>query len=922
MGFDAGSIDGRLMLDLQDWDSGVKQSMRDTERIRQELQKTSEVLQSVGLGYAAVGAAIQAVTVLTIKQAMKAEETANLYSVSMGRMKKDTDEWAASLNKSVGIATVTLQENVGLLNNMLGSMGLVEEQAVDMSKRLVELGFDMASFYNTTTEEMFVKLRAGLAGETEPLKRLGVLVDEASVKMYAFANGIGEVGRDLTNSEKVLARYGTIMEQTGNAQGDMERTLKSLTNQLRIAQENVTEVSILWGNTYLPVAREVLIVLNDQMRTLRDLMEANASMTAGVAIGVDTFGKLSLGLGATALVASQLIKNFVMLGTSVVKFASVAGLIITSLSTIAGVIAKVAFESHKLREEQEKATEAFKETARLLVTDEMRYLQLIRVYKATGQESVELNKATRNLEESYAALGVEVTKASEAFGRLGPDILKSQLASLEAEAIKLEQTKANILSGRTVLELQKKLDYPISLKELQKHVDKRLPGILSRLSDLGERIENTKRLLEDYEKPLANIQDLIDDINVKKMRSLQEAFADAGIETTKALRETLNNLKTLREVAKGMGDTVALLQINEQIQELETQLKPVWERLIDWFRGFGTTASEAFAEGFAQLKEKIAEVIQGGGVKPIGLEDLIGTTEADLQERLATATAELQRLGETGITVGYDIERLKEIIKETTDELGRFTEEGGEGFMSGLQAGIEQLKNQWTDFHNVTKNSVVKIGQTITSGIGNALSSVIMKTKSASEAFREFGAALISTIIDTALQMALSFVASKLALVTFTGASVGAAATVAGAWTPAAALVSLATLGANAIPAIAGINATMAAAAVSAAATPVISGLGSAGGGAAGFATGIEDVPYTGYYKLHSGEKVVPRYDAMNAQDDAEGGSGRPINIQNLIVPESVAMAMSSEVGRDTILNIIDMDSIEHGRVRKVVRRG
>lgn len=72
----------------------------------------------------------------------------------------------------------------------------------------------MASFYNLKPEEAFNKLKSGISGEAEPLKALGILVNDNTIKTYAYTNGIAKQGKELAESQKVQARYGAIMEAT------------------------------------------------------------------------------------------------------------------------------------------------------------------------------------------------------------------------------------------------------------------------------------------------------------------------------------------------------------------------------------------------------------------------------------------------------------------------------------------------------------------------------------------------------------------------------------------------------------------------------------------------------------------------------------------------------------------------------------
>ncbi len=76
---------------------------------------------------------------------------------------------------------------------------------------------------------------------------------------------------------------------------------------------------------------------------------------------------------------------------------------------------------------------------------------------------------------------------------------------------------------------------------------------------------------------------------------------------------------------------------------------------------------------------------------------------------------------------------------------------------------------------------------------------------------------------------------------------------------------------------------------------------------------GIERVPTTGTYKLHEGERVVPKYDANKS-------GVIQLTIQNYVTPEAIAAAMSGKEGRGVIVNVIDQNSLRNGVIRREVK--
>ena len=194
----------------------------------------------------------------SIKSGMDAIESDSLFEVSLGNMADDVRAWSDEIADALGLSAVAMRKSTGVIYNMTTSMGIAEDNALKMSKGITLLSEDMASFYNLDSTEAFNKLRAGLTGETEPLKALGILVDENTIKQVAYQQGIASVGSELTQQQKVLARYVAILQQTGNAQGDLARTINSPANQLRIFKNQVSQLGMALGNVLMPVISAVL----------------------------------------------------------------------------------------------------------------------------------------------------------------------------------------------------------------------------------------------------------------------------------------------------------------------------------------------------------------------------------------------------------------------------------------------------------------------------------------------------------------------------------------------------------------------------------------------------------------------------------------------------------------------------------------
>ncbi len=241
---------------LADLESQLRQTTKAQETAGSA--KWTKVAEAASRATDALGAGMAAIAVLSTKAAMEAVESESLFEISFGSMADEARKWSQDLRSELGLNEYALRKQSAVFFTMFNSMGLGQEKAYDLSTGLTKLAYDMASFYNLPVEQAFDKLKSGMTGEQEPLKALGILVDETTVKQHAWTVGIAKNGEELTQQQKVLARYSAIMEQTATAQGDMARTIDSPTNQLRILRSEVEQLEIELGQKLLPTLKSVL----------------------------------------------------------------------------------------------------------------------------------------------------------------------------------------------------------------------------------------------------------------------------------------------------------------------------------------------------------------------------------------------------------------------------------------------------------------------------------------------------------------------------------------------------------------------------------------------------------------------------------------------------------------------------------------
>lgn len=231
----------------------LKQEMSETKRQSSELGNSFKQLAGL-ISFAAVVAGLAFVA----KAAMDATEAENLFAVSMGNMGEEARKWSDQVANKLGLDVIELRKNLGTLNVMLEGMNFNDKEALQMSEALTKLAYDLSSFFNISPEQAFEKIRSGIIGESEPLRTLGVIITETTVKNALLTHGIKTQGKELTEQEKVIGRYLVIMDSTRAAQGDLERTADSTTNMMRRMQAQVNVLARETGQYLTPAIDELV----------------------------------------------------------------------------------------------------------------------------------------------------------------------------------------------------------------------------------------------------------------------------------------------------------------------------------------------------------------------------------------------------------------------------------------------------------------------------------------------------------------------------------------------------------------------------------------------------------------------------------------------------------------------------------------
>ncbi len=337
---------GKMQQELKATTEELKTKSSAWYKLSESMDKAGEKMKAVGDKISSAGKTLSTAVTLPLlgigtaatKMAMDAVESENLFEVVMGAVAGDARKWSEETSKALGLNAYNVRNNMATYNAMLTSMGLTSDESLKMSEGLTQLSYDMASFYNLKPEEAFDKLKSGISGEAEPLKALGILVNDNTIKTYAYANGIAKQGEQLTEAQKVQARYGAIMEATKNAQGDLARTMDSPTNKLRIMKEQAQQIGIQFGQILIPILEKLISIIKPLMDRFQGLSKEQQEMIVKIALVAAAVGPVLLIVGKVVSVIGTISTAFGAVSGAMAAAGGASGAVGAAIAAITGPV--------------------------------------------------------------------------------------------------------------------------------------------------------------------------------------------------------------------------------------------------------------------------------------------------------------------------------------------------------------------------------------------------------------------------------------------------------------------------------------------------------------------------------------------------------------------------------------------------------
>lgn len=241
-----------------------------------------------------------------INVASDLKEVQNVVNVTFGKMKSKIEDLSSTSIEDFGMSELTVKQISSRFQAMGTAMGFPQKQMSDMSVELTKLAADMSSFYNVEQSEVARSLQSVFTGETEPLRKYGLDLTQATLAEWAMKNGLDANIQSMSQAEKTMLRYQYVLANTTAAQGDFARTSDTWANQVRILKQSFQQLESIIGGSLINAFKPLVKTLNSVLKKVISFAETVSNALGkifGWKIEVDAggmtndLGDISSGIG-------------------------------------------------------------------------------------------------------------------------------------------------------------------------------------------------------------------------------------------------------------------------------------------------------------------------------------------------------------------------------------------------------------------------------------------------------------------------------------------------------------------------------------------------------------------------------------------------------------------------------------------------
>jgi len=257
----------------------VDQATESVKKLSNNISGLSKVLKLVNFtAFIASCKKIGQTIFNVVNQTSQYIQKMNQFKSIMGESASTAQEFIDKAERILGLDPEQMMGSLSSFQTLTKGFGIASNEAYKMSKNLTQLAADMSSFTGESMDLALQRIKSGISGEIEPMRKWGIALDQATLQETAYALGINKRVAEMTRAQKTELAYYQIMHATQYAQGNMARTMLTPANAIRILQTEFKQLGRAIGSVFIPIALKIIPVVRAIVQVLTELAKRLAEL--------------------------------------------------------------------------------------------------------------------------------------------------------------------------------------------------------------------------------------------------------------------------------------------------------------------------------------------------------------------------------------------------------------------------------------------------------------------------------------------------------------------------------------------------------------------------------------------------------------------------------------------------------------------
>lgn len=724
----------RLEADIANLKAGLAQAEAGIKGIDDNVKTAGKgmgnfttTLKKVGaaMGLAFAGTQLATFAKDSIMAASDMNESISKVAVVFGDTADAVYKFGENAAKSMGMSNQEALEAAGTYGNLFQALGVTKDKSQEMSLSMVQLAADLGSFNNMSTTDSLNALRSGLSGETEPLKRFGIALNDVTLKNKAMAMGFGQIKGVMDPAIKAQVTYALIMEQTTKAQGDYARTSLGTANSMKTLSAQFADAKVAVGNALLPVFNlllkavgHLIPLLASTAKFINENKNAIATFAVVLGVGAAAYGIYELAtkraiIQEKIMQALQKLNPIMLIVTAVALLA--AGMVVLwnkneSFRKLVINIAQVAVKGFAFI----ISTVGLLATGILkVVTGPMRLLlkglDLLGVSGA-GTALKEINGAIDKTGAFFKSAADKVNKFADSLDKYNK--IKPKPIDTKAVVTTMPTVPTTGGGGGTAAADKAAKAAEKAAKELEKRKEK-IQAFVDKANEIyDDMYETMADAQEKYAEATANRDEAIANAkadNLQRIADLNERYAEQMADAEENHEKDYTqarkrNTKELLDIAKDYAKQKADIEqkYRDKVKDLGLKaledLADLEKKTQDKIKDLKEKAVEKILDLEEKTKEKIKDLKEKAADKLLDVEEKYQAKVADLRNKAEDTSNDLiKKAAEKRVSiVKQSMDRLRDAFASKTGfDLSKAFESNGSvsGLLDDLKAKLQGAKD-------------------------------------------------------------------------------------------------------------------------------------------------------------------------------------------------------------------------------------